>query len=136
MKVRLDHINMSVTNLEESIQWYKNVFGFEKVEGGISPNGLKFSIVALNDNMLALYEAGDKEKAEPLLSEPKHQIFHFGLRVDNLDEWLEKIEKFNIQIGYGDVIQYPHSRSWYITDPSGHEIEVSWANNEALKFQA
>ena len=136
MKVRLDHINMSVMNLDESIQWYKNIFGFEKVEGGVSPYGRKFAIIALNDNMLALYEDGRKEKADPLISEPKHQIFHFGLRIDNLEEWLGKIEEFKIQLSYGDVIQYPHSRSWYVSDPSGHEIEVSWANNQPLKFGA
>jgi catechol 2,3-dioxygenase-like lactoylglutathione lyase family enzyme len=30
----LDHLNLTVRNLEESIAWYGRVFGFKKVEGG------------------------------------------------------------------------------------------------------
>lgn len=134
MTIKIDHINMSVMNLEESIQWYKNIFGFEKVESGTNPQGRKFAILAFNDNMLALYETKGKENANPTLSDPKHQIFHFGLRVDNLNQWLEKIKEFNLKLNYGTQVEYPHSRSWYVFDPSGHEIEVSWTNGKPLQF--
>jgi len=134
MKTKIDHINMSVTNLEESIQWYKSLFGFEKVEDGVTAQGRKFAIIALNDNMLAMYESPEKEKANPVFSEPKHQIFHFGLRVDDLNEWLGKIREFGVKINYGDVVEYPNSKSWYVFDPSGHEVEVSWTEGGVLRF--
>ena len=30
----LDHLNLTAANLEESLQWYRDVFGFEVVEKG------------------------------------------------------------------------------------------------------
>lgn len=134
MQVRLDHLNMSVRNLEESVLWYKNVFGFEVAETGVSSAGLKFAIVALNDNMLAMYEIAGKEKPNLKYSDPNYQIFHFGLRVNDLNSWLNKIEDFNIEFRPMDIVNYPNSKSWYLADPSGHEIEVSWTGGEVLRF--
>ena len=59
--------------------------------------------------------------ATPLRRSVDHstqRIFHFGLRVDNEDEWKAKIKKHDLKLYYGGKIAYPHSRSWYIRDPS------------------
>lgn len=134
MTVRIDHINMSVRNLEETIQWYKKVFGFEKVEQGLASQGRKYAILALNDNMLAIHEAADKKAANPNHQDPRYQIYHFGLRIDNIVEWEKKIEEYEIKVSYGGSIEYPSSRSWYVVDPSGHEIEVSYSGGRPLQF--
>lgn len=54
----------------------------------------------------------------------QHKIFHFGFRVDNEMEWKELIRIHDLTLTYGEV-DYPRSKSWYVLDPDGYEIEVS-----------
>ncbi len=42
MTIKLDHINLTVENLKESIEWYRKIFGFELVESGATPQGNKW----------------------------------------------------------------------------------------------
>ena len=55
---------------------------------------------------------------------------HFGLRITDVEEWLETVDREKIEVLYGGEITWPHSRSWYIEDPTGYEIEVAlWADD-------
>ena len=53
--VSLDHINMSVINLDESLQFYNETFGFENVEQG-TYKGTPYAIVKNGESMLCMYE--------------------------------------------------------------------------------
>lgn len=61
-------------------------------------------------------------------------IDHFGIRIDNADDFLEKCKDIGVSINYGGEISYKLSSSWYVTDPSGYKIEVSYANNGLISF--
>lgn len=134
MKIKLDHINLTVNDLNESVKWYKQVFNFNKVEQGINVRGQPWVIVAANDSMIAMYE--DKKKLSPEGAPEReiHQIDHFGIRVDDLADWENKVKSFDLKIGYGGIVRYPNSQSWYVRDPSGHEIEVSYTEAAELAF--
>lgn len=134
MNARLDHVNLSVTNLNESITWYGQVFGFEKVEGGVSASGLPWGIVARGDSMICMSELPVRERADVQGEESRHRVFHFGLRVDDLEAWRLKVDRLKLPLYYGGEIRYSRSRSWYVRDPSGHEIEVSYAFGKPLRF--
>lgn len=134
MSARLDHINLTVTNLEESLKWYKEVFGFKKLEGGVTNLGKVWAIVGLDDSMIAMSEYSEKIPADKNRDYSAHRIFHFGIRVSDLRDWKERLQRLNLRLYYGGEIEYPHSRSWYIHDPSGHEIEVSYSGGVPLKF--
>ena len=137
MKLKFDHINLSVINLEKSINFYSEIFGFKKVEEGMSPWRKKWAILANNDFMLCLTEYADNKSADSDESKSiEHicQIYHFGIRVADRNEWLTKIKAHALRINYGGEITYPFSSSWYISDPSGHEIEVSYTDKEKLQF--
>ena len=127
---QLDHINMTVNNLRESIQWYKNLFSFELMEKGISANNNSFAILRNGNSMLCLYEFPHFKS--PSENMTYHKSFHFGLRINNRNEWEKIIEQKKVEVTH--TASYPHSFSWYILDPSGHEIEiVSW-NKDQIKF--
>jgi catechol-2,3-dioxygenase len=135
MKLYFDHINLSVAHLAESELWYKNLFTFEKVEGGIYENA-PWSIMRNDQSLIALYEEKELRPADDLSvarddQKAKHRIYHFGIQVSDKEEWLAKVKKFDAKITH--EIEYPHSTSWYVSDPSGHEIEVSYWP-EGLKF--
>jgi catechol 2,3-dioxygenase-like lactoylglutathione lyase family enzyme len=135
MTIKLDHINLTVADLKESIGWYGKVFRFELVESGITPQGTQWGIVASNDSMICMTEYNGKMAADKNRDESVHRIYHFGLRVSDKDEWQQSLKSHQLKLYYGGEINYPFSTSWYVHDPSGHEIEVSYSANERLRFQ-
>ncbi len=132
--IRLDHINLTVKNLDESLTWYQKIFGFEKVEEGTS-EGEPWAIIRKGDTMLALYQEQKRKKvpeSDPVLDQ-FHRIYHFGLQVDSKEAWEESVATNKVNVTYGGAIRYPHSYSWYVEDPNGHEIEVSyWDQNKVV----
>lgn len=133
MSIRLDHVNITVNHLDQSIRWYQEIFGFEKVEAGVTEQGRKWAIVACNDSMIAMTEYPDKQPANQKL-QAEQRIFHFGIRIENANEWRAKVRAHNLKLNRGGEIEYPFSLSWYIRDPSGHEIEVSCSDGNPLRF--
>ena len=133
MSVKLDHVNITVKNLEESMEWYGQLFGFKKVEDGVNQLGRKWAIIAYEDSMIGMSEHADREGGDKI-DKKHHAIYHFGLRVPNAQEWRKKIKDKNLKLYDGDEIEYEYSRSWYVHDPSGHEIEVSCTGGLPMRF--
>ena len=126
--VSIDHLNLTVSDLEQSIAWYDNVFNFKPVERGLHKD-CPFAILRNNESMLCLYEFKDAPTPE---TNHAHKVYHFGLRVTDKEAWEAHLEKQKIQPHL--IWDYPNSKSWYIKDPTGHEIEVSHWNNNEIKF--
>ena len=129
MIIKIDHINLTVSNLDESVAWYRKIFGLELVESGTTYQGRKWGIVAYNDFMICMSEYPERETADKFDEEVFHQINHFGIRISDAKKWQQVVEEQKIKLHYGGAIKYRHSTSWYVHDPSGHEIEVSFAEN-------
>jgi len=110
----IDHINMSVKNLAQSVEFYKNLFGFKiKKE---QPEE-KSKIIG-NDNVkLCLYEDSEMK--------PEGAIAHFGFHVENFDEIMKICTSLGVKIYYDGPVQFEKSRSIYISDPNGYDIELS-----------
>lgn len=110
----IDHINMEVKDLEQSVRFYKNLFGFEiKKE---QPEE-KSKIIG-NDNIkLCLYENPEMI--------PEGAIAHFGFHVENFDEVIMICKSLGIPIKYDGPVQFEKSCSVYISDPNGYDIELS-----------
>jgi catechol 2,3-dioxygenase-like lactoylglutathione lyase family enzyme len=134
MTIKLDHINLTVANLNDSIEWYGRVFGFQLVESGVTYRGNKWGIVAFNDSMICMTELTGRISADSFDDKSAHRIDHFGIRVSDVEKWRQIIEENNLKIYHGGEIEYPFSKSWYVHDPSGHEIEVSYTSHEKLQF--
>ena len=137
MNLKLDHINLTVSDLDASIDWYSKIFGFKLVEygGRGTPESKRWAIVACNDSMICMGEWPKRKNADEKISQDTfHKIYHFGIRIFDIKLWEKKIQQHNIKIFYGGVSDYTHSKSWYVRDPNGHEIEVSYTDAPELKF--
>ncbi len=111
----LDHINLSIHDLDKSVSFYKNLFGFEIKEEGIS-HGERWAIIGIsNVVLLALYETKEKQNYG--------SFHHFGLAVDHFDEFLARAKVQNVKVDL--LYDYPRSKSAYVTDPDGIEIEIA-----------
>jgi len=115
----MDHVNMNVQNLEKSVTFYKNLFGFEIRKEDNSPNKLDApSKIIGNDSIkLCLYE-------DPQMS-PAGGIAHFGFHIANFDKIMDKCKELNVEVLYDGPVEFEKSRSVYIKDPSGYDIELS-----------
>jgi len=117
--VSMDHVNMNVKDLEKSVEFYKNLFGFQTRKEDNSPNKLDVpsKIIGNNSIKLCLYE-------DPQMS-ADGGIAHFGFHIANFDQIMDKCKEFNVEVLYGGPVEFEKSRSIYIKDPSGYDIELS-----------
>jgi catechol 2,3-dioxygenase-like lactoylglutathione lyase family enzyme len=132
--VALDHLNLTVNNFSKTVAWYQRVFGFSLVEEGIEDDG-PWGILRNGDSMLCIYESPKRAVLSDADSERFHQIYHFGLRIKNRRVWEETLKRENLETFYNSPLKYPHSLSWYITDPTGYMIEVALWNDGQVKFE-
>ena len=114
----IDHVNMKVKNLDESVRFYNDLFGFE-VKQEVNPNKIDVpsKIIGNESIKLCMYEVPDMS--------PDGGIAHFGFNIENYEEVLEKCKEMKVEILYGGPIDWEKSQSVYIVDPSGYELELS-----------
>ncbi len=126
---QLDHLNMNVSNLARSVQWYADVFGFSEQEAGVY-RGRPWRILRSGNAMLALYEVPGLADGESAESAPP-RLNHFALRIVDRKSWEQTMQSQQVKVEYDGEIKWPHSTSWYVLDPDGNEIEVVlWAHNQ------
>ena len=112
----LDHLNFEVKNLEESVSFYNQLFGFVVLKDQPDQNS---KIIGNEKVKLCIYEI------EGFKGYSKKGFHHFGLHIENFDEVLTKCEEMGIKIYYNGPIKWEKSTSVYIQDPNGYEIELT-----------
>ncbi len=120
----IDHLNISVSNIDESLNFYKKVFGFKIYEQGESHGKPYFIIGEKSALYLCLYQSEERTRGP---------INHIGINVQNFNSIEEKLKLAGIPLLYGGVVEYPLSQSIYIQDPDGNEIELSEKFGGGLK---
>lgn len=130
---QLDHLNLTVKSLEESIDFYQRLFGFEPVEGGVM-SGVPWRILKSGEAMLCLYERPGYRPVSngQRRTEQQHGMNHFGLRITDRPAFERRLVDTGIQIDH--EWKYPNSHSWYLFDPTGYEIEVAHWNDDQIQF--
>ena len=115
----MDHVNMNVKNLEQTVKFYQDLFGFEVRKEDNSPNKMDApSTIIGNDSIkLCLYE-------DPQVV-PEGGIAHFGFHIENFDQIISKCQELGVEVLYDGPVEFEKSRSVYIKDPSGYDIELS-----------
>lgn len=133
--VRLDHLNLSVRDFEETVAWYGRVFRFALVEEGTG-DGVRWGILRSGEGrgeaLLCVYHHPDFAFLDPedLGGRRLHGMRHVGFRIDDEADWRKTVEREGLDV---EEISYPHSHSWYVNDPTGYEIEVVlWAGDRVL----
>jgi lactoylglutathione lyase len=111
----IDHINMTVKDLAQSVEFYAKLFGFRVTKDQPDMNS---KIIGNGRVQLCLYEGSEIHLEEGLN--------HFGFHVENFNEIEATCKKLGVPILYrGPVSWEEGTRSLYITDPSGYTIELS-----------
>ena len=119
----IDHINLSVSDLDRSIHFYDQVFGLQIREDRRLDERPYAIVGRAGTGFLALHESSGPAAV-------RGRINHWGFVVDDFDGLGERLAALGVEVLYrrdgGDgVIEYPRSRSVYIADPDGNEIELT-----------
>jgi catechol 2,3-dioxygenase-like lactoylglutathione lyase family enzyme len=117
----IDHVALSVRDVERSAQWYIDVLGFEKryadVWGGVP------TFVGKGTTAIALFPARDRDSGK---SRPRAEIriLHLAFRADrkNFLAAQDDLKRRGIRFEFQD---HEISHSIYFHDPDGHELEIT-----------
>ena len=113
----INHIGISVSNLEEGINFYKDFFDFEVVEK-LSNSGQAF--MKMGDIIIGLYEV-DGYKAD---TESETRV-SFYVDEEDFEDALDEIENTELEIVYGPE-NIRNGQTVVFLDLDGNKIELSY----------
>ena len=116
----LEHVNLTVSNLERSVDFYRQLLDFQVRWEGTIDSGQPAAHVGDDRCYLALFEA----------TKPGHVgqdygavgLNHFGVVVDNLDECRQRLAELGVTPTA--EADYEPGRRLYFLDPDGIEVEL------------
>ncbi len=116
----LEHVNMSVSDLDQTIDFYQRVLGLRVRWRGTTTKGKPAAHVGDDHCYLALFEVEDRN------SEPANYdelgLNHFGFVVEDLDAVKQQLAALNVQPHL--EADYEPGRRLYFFDPNGVEVEL------------
>lgn len=126
MKIQqLDHLVLTVKNLQTSINFYTDVLGMQLVEFSDNRKALKFGKQKIN-----LHQAGNEFTPHAASPTPGSADLCF-IVASSIEETIQKLESKQVEIESGPVERTGATHkliSVYIRDPDNNLIELSAIN--------
>jgi len=119
---RIDHVEITSGNLERSIRFYQEVFGFglkERIKPP-SPEIEEIAFLTLGDTMLELLTI--KSSAPPPKG-PQVGFRTMAIEVDDMDQAVQYLTGKGVEVSWGPVTLGKSKRA-EIKDPDGLSIEL------------
>ena len=121
---RLNHVSVQALDLEESLRFYTEVLGLERLPSPDFAEPVEW--LALGDTQLHLF----------VTDEPAPRLHHFGLDVDDFEQVFRLAKDQGILDDRGfspDVRELPDgSVQMYLRDPAGNLVEIDWPDVNTL----
>lgn len=122
MKVKkLLHTRMRVSDMDQTIAFYRDVLGLEVLERKTSPRG----------SHLAFLQVPDSDELIELCSFPpsgpvkvQEDLVHLAFQVDSLEETIAALNEKGVRITDGPTTTSSGSRFIFIDAPDGYEVEL------------
>jgi glyoxylase I family protein len=123
MTMYLEHINMTVRNVEESVRFYCTLLGGEVSWRGTATNMNKVvpaAHVRMGDDYISMFERESGERAIHDYGPPG--INHVGFVIDDLSETRARLAELETEI----VMEADYAPGYrlYAFDPNGIELEL------------
>jgi len=119
--MRFEHVNLTVSNLQGSMKFYRHVFGWELRWKGTTRDGQPAAHIGNRDFYLALFEARNKTPIVPADYDAVG-INHFAFLVDDIDRVASRLASFDTHLKSDET--YDPGRHAYFFDLDGMEIEL------------
>ena len=117
----IDHVALSVRDVERSAQWYIDVLGFERKHEGLWDGIPVF--IGKGTTSLALFPAKSNERSTSS-ARGDVRMLHLALRANrkNFLAAQDELKRRGIKFEFSD---HEISHSIYFRDPDGHELEIT-----------
>lgn len=113
---KLDHIGIYVADIEKSLKFYEELFGFKKVNS-FSSGEVKITTINIRGSLLELiHRLGSPGKP------PEGNWSHIAIQVPKFDEIIKKIDSKKIEKRL--VSMANGNRLCFFRDPDGYTIEI------------
>lgn len=117
---RIDHVAIHVRDLDHSVAFYEEHFGFKKYFQHAATAGLQIAYLKLGDTVLELTHKTDGAMLG----------FHFCLETDNFNETVEKLQREGVPLiraPHDTAAREPRENGWrrvVFGGPDGEQIEL------------
>lgn len=117
---RIDHVAIHVADLDRSIKFYENHFGFEHYFQHAAGSGLQIAYLKLGDTVLELTHHFDGAMTG----------FHFCLETDSFDDTVAKLQQDGVKLvraPHDTAAREPRETGWrrvVFGGPDGEQIEL------------
>jgi catechol 2,3-dioxygenase-like lactoylglutathione lyase family enzyme len=117
----IDHVALSVRDVERAAKWYIEVLGFERLYEGMW-NGVP-TFIGKGDTALALFPV-KSNAASAASSREGIRMLHLAFRADrkNFLDAQHELKRRGIKFEFQD---HEISHSIYFRDPDGHQLEIT-----------
>ena len=116
----LEHVNMTVSELDRSIEFYVELLGLRVRWRGRTDDGAEAAHVGDDRCYLALFQA--KEGGPLDVDYGRVGLNHFGIVVDDLDSARSRLAEAGVRPHFEP--DYDPGRRLYFFDPDGIEVEL------------
>jgi catechol 2,3-dioxygenase-like lactoylglutathione lyase family enzyme len=136
--MKFSHVGISVSDIERSIAFYRDMFGLEPLMdimpfGGRDYEAImdipgvtgRICMIGKGDTNLELFEFDGGKRKDPEYPVSDHGISHFGIFVDDIAATYKKLEEAGVRI-HTPVITFMGGgmKATYCRDPDGNVFEI------------
>ena len=116
----IDHVALSVRDVERAAQWYIDILGFEHRHEGVW-DGIP-TFIGKGTTAIALFPT--KSDVNPSLPRAEIRMLHLAFRAGRKNFLVaqDELKRHGIKFEFSD---HEISHSIYFRDPDGHELEIT-----------
>ncbi len=124
---RLNHAVLYVRDVAESVAFYRDVLGFDYIDGGDAIPGAAFLRApgSTNDHDLGLFQIGTGATDSPA-GRTSVGLYHLAWEVDTLGDLADLAQRLADAGALVGATNHGTTKSLYAKDPNGLEFEVVW----------
>lgn len=115
------HTRMRVSDMQQTLGFYQDLFGLEVVKQTVSPRGSQLAFLSV-PNSDTLIELCSFPSSGPVKVE--EDLVHLAFEVGDMDETIKDLKAKNIPITDGPTTTGSGDRFLFIDAPDGYEIEL------------
>ena len=123
--MKIHHIAISVKDLNKSVKFYKDIFGFEEINRFTKEGWAGEAVILkLNDMQIELFQFNDSiDKTDDLMKLNVIGLKHIGIEVDSVDKKYGELKDLGVDIDEpkkGTTCE----KFCFLRDPNGIPIEL------------
>lgn len=120
-KIYIEHLNLTVNNIDESVHFFQTAFPNFKIRGG-DKNLKEWLHIGDDYTYIAIEQTKSKTKDKTQKNYDKIGVNHLAYVVQNIDKITERLEKNGYKRSYPKSIEKFRIRDYFF-DADGNEFE-------------